>query len=639
MQAPRGPLPRLLEPLQYWPRTLRLIWAAAPGWTVAWLLLLVLQGLLPVVPVYLTRPIINGLVEAVQAGGAWPAIEPLLWLGALMFGAMGLIAAVQSLIGWVRTAQAELVQDHISALIHKQSAAVDLAFYEMPEYFDQLDRARSEANSRSLALLENGGSLIQNGITLVAMGALLIPFGLWLPVLLLLSTLPALLVVLATDRRYHEWWARVAPERRRVQYYDMVLTMSHFVAESRLFGLSSHFQAAFQALRRRLRGERLGLMRVQIMAQLGASLAAMVVAGATLAWMVWRTLQGQLTPGDLALFYQAFQRGEGLMRSLLSNAGQIYSNSLFLGNLFGFLALQPTVVDPPAPVAAPARLHQGIRFRGVTFQYPGSARPVFEQFDLTIPAGKVVAIVGANGAGKSTLIKLLCRFYDPAAGSIEFDGIDIRQLRLAELRRNISVLFQFPITYQATAAENIAMGDLTAAHDLPALEAAARAAGAHEIIAGLPQGYATPLGKWFTNGVELSGGEWQRIATARAFLRQAQVIALDEPTSFMDSWAEADWFERFRTLAHQRTGLIITHRFTIAMRADIIHVMDKGRIVESGTHHELVARGGLYAQSWASQMQASLSEKASPLDDTMLVAAVPAPVHPSDLPSARESLR
>ena len=240
----------------------------------------------------------------------------------------------------------------------------------------------------------------------------------------------------------------------------------------------------------------------------------------------------------------------------------------------------------------------------MTFRYPGGERTALQDFDLAIPTGKIMAIVGPNGAGKSTLVKLMCRFYDPQAGSIELDGIDIRRLAIEDLRRQITVLFQMPVSYYATAGQNIAMGDLPAKPRLADIEAAARGAGAHEIIARLPRGYDTQLGKWFADGTELSAGEWQRIALARAFLRQAPIVVLDEPTSFMDSWAEAKWLARFRKLVEGRTAVIITHRFTTAMQADMIHVMDEGQIVESGSHAELLAQAGLYAQSWRAQMQA-----------------------------------
>jgi ATP-binding cassette subfamily B protein len=292
------------------------------------------------------------------------------------------------------------------------------------------------------------------------------------------------------------------------------------------------------------------------------------------------------------------------VRSLLANVGHLYYNSLFLGNLFEFLALEPRVVDPPRPASSaktPAGLREGVRFRQVTFRYPGSPRAALHDFDLTIPAGQIVALVGPNGAGKSTLIKLLCRLYDPDAGRIEIDGIDLRDLEIDKVRGLITVLFQQPVHYNATVAENMALGTSGAAAR-PALEAAARAAGLEEVVSRLPRGYDTLLGKWFEAGAELSVGEWQRVALARAFLRQAPILLLDEPTSAMDSWAEAEWVGRFRTLAAGRTVLLITHRFTTAMRADRIHVLADGQVVESGTHDELLRQGGRYARSWAAQV-------------------------------------
>jgi ATP-binding cassette subfamily B protein len=448
------------------------------------------------------------------------------------------------------------------------------------------------------------GSLLQNGITLLAMSLVLVPYGLWLPVLLLGGTLPALWVVLHFTLRQHQWRLQTTPDERRIWYYDWLLTTGETAAEIRIFGLGGHFQTLYQALRRQLRRETLRLGGHQAAAELGASTIALLATGGALAWMIRQALQGRATLGDLALFYQAFQQGQRLMHTLLQNVGQLYANSLFLGNLFEFLALEPRVVDRADPLPVPAALSQGIRFEHVVFRYPGSQRPALADFSLAIPAGQLVALVGPNGAGKSTLIKLLCRFYDPEDGRITLDGIDLRDLAQDELRRRIAVLFQQPVHYNATAAENIALGELERGRD-PEIRAAARAAGADEIIARRPRGYEQLLGNWFESGTELSGGEWQRIALARAFLRQASIIALDEPTSALDPWAEADWLARFRTLAAGRTALFITHRFTTAMHADIFHVMDRGRIVESGGHRQLLAQGGRYAASWASQTRES----------------------------------
>ena len=590
--------------LSYFLRVFGLIWTAARGWTVAWGLLLVVQGLMPVALVYLTRPLVDGLAKTVGHGTSWDTVQPVLIVAVCIGSILLLTELLRVCLEWIGASQSELIQDHIIDLVHRKSASIDLAFYEMSDFYDHLYRARNDATNRPLAMLESSGSLVQNSITLLAMAAVLVPYGAWLPLALFFSTLPAFYVVLRSSQRYHDWWKGTTTERRRSQYLDAILTQAWYAGELRLFGLASHFRNASRELRRCLRKERLSLLKDQSVARVGAEAVALVISAGTIVWMVWRAFLGLATLGDIALFYQAFQRGQGLVRALLTNVGQIYTNSLFLANLFEFLDLESRIVDPPNPISVPSALKENIRFRNVTFRYPGTDRVALKDFNLTIPAGRSVAIVGANGAGKTTLLKLLCRFYDPESGSVELDGVDLRHLSLAELRRMITVMFQLPVPYQATARENISMGSLEAQDDLPAIQEAARCAGADQVIARLPKGYETLLGKWFAEGTELSAGEWQRVALARAYLRLAQIIILDEPTSFMDSWAEADWFERFRALARGRTAIIITHRLTIAMRADTIHVMKQGRIVESGNHEELLETNGLYAQSWRSQMEA-----------------------------------
>ena len=569
---------------------------------VAWMVLILLQGVLPAATVYLTRLVVDSLVAVVGVGISWDSIQTLLGPASLMAGVLVLTEFLRGASDWIRTAQSELVQDHVSALIHNQSIAIDFSCYESSDYNDQLNRAREGASGRSIALLENTGSLLQSSITLFAMAAILLPYGLWLPIVLLASALPAFYVVMRLNRMQYQWSQRTTTDRRRLQYYDVLLTHSAVAAELRLFNFGLYFQALYQKLRQRLRIEQLRLIQAQSLGRLGAGMLALLTSGAALAWMGQQVLLGRITLGDLALFYQAFNRGQGIVKALLNSVGQIYRNGLFVGNLFEFLQIKPQVVDPPQPQSVPAKLKQSIGFRHITFRYPGSETAVLEDFNLIIPAGKIVAIVGDNGAGKSTLIKLLCRFYDPEAGGIELDGVDIRRFAIEDLRRQFTVLFQFPITYQLTVAQNIGLGDLEADPNPTAIEVAAKGAGIHDKIMSLSQGYNSLLGKWFPGGTDLSGGEWQRLALARAFLRQAQLIILDEPTSAMDPWAEFDWLERFRAMANGRTAIVITHRFTLAMRADMIHVMRAGKIVESGSHDELLAEDGLYAQSWRSQM-------------------------------------
>jgi len=508
---------------------------------------------------------------------------------------------LRGVINWVRTAQAELVQDHIMGLIHRKSISADLAFYESPDFYDHLHRARDEAGRRPTVLLEKLGTVFQNGVTLIAMLGVLAGFGLWLPAALLLSTIPVLAVVLRYAVMQHQLRVTTTPIERRIWYYDWLLTAGETAPEVRLFLLGDYFEGAYRRLRHLLRGMRIALVRAQGLAELVAGASTLAVTAAACVWMVLKTLRGAISLGELALLYQAFQQGLRLARELLQNVGELYQNTLFLGNLFEFLALEPRVVSPAAPVPVPRRLHEGIRFENISFRYPDTQRLALRDFELFVPQGRVVAIVGPNGAGKSTLVKLLCRFYDPESGSITIDGTDLRNFAVDDLRQQITVLFQEPVHYNATVKENIEFGDLSKSCAAGLVRAAAEAAGAETFIRRLPNGYENLLGHWFDKGVELSVGEWQRLALARAFVRQAPIVILDEPTSAMDPWAEADWLRRFRDLAAGRTAVLITHRFTTAMLADQIHVMDEGRVLESGSHKELIARGGRYAEWWSAQ--------------------------------------
>jgi ATP-binding cassette, subfamily B, bacterial len=577
---------------------------AAGGWTLVWGMLLLVEGLFPVATVTLTRALVNRLIDALRAPDGWQTLRsafPVVAGFALVVLLWELVAVAAR---WVRMVQSELIEDHVADLIHRRSVEVDLAFYDSPQFYDHLHRARDDSGARSVALLETLGGLVQNAITLVAMLVVLIPFGPWLPLALVVTTLPALYVVANHASLEHRWWLANTETVRRGWYYDWLLVSDVTAMEMRLFGLGDHFRSHYQELRAHLRDTRKRLLRDRTVAEARAGIAAVTMGGLAGLWMFWKTIQGLLTLGDLALAYQAFQQGQGMARTLLSHLGQLYTNVLYLGSLFEFLSLEPRVRDCAEPRSLEAPLRQGIRFQGVAFRYPRGDRDALVDVDFVAPAGKIAAVVGPNGSGKSTILKLLCRFYDPDAGKITIDGVDLKSIRLEDYRRNLAVVLQQPVRFNATAGENIAYGDVRRSGDDERVHAAASAAGAAEIIGRLSNGYDTPLGNWFDGGNELSVGEWQRVALARALYRQGSVLLLDEPTSAMDSWAEAEWLSRLPSLAAGRTTLLVTHRFAVAMRADVIHVVVDGRIVESGSHEMLVARGGLYARSWAAQTAA-----------------------------------
>ena len=587
--------------LPYLPRALRLVWSAAPRWTAAWLFLLVGQGLLPVALVYLTRIVVDRLTLVAGTGASWEALRGVLLPGGLMASLILLSEALRAGARLVRTAQADRVRDYISGLIHEHSIAADLAQFESPEYHDQLYRARTDSHERPVALVQNLGALMQNALTLAAMALVLIQFGWWVPLVLVASTAPALAVVARHAVRRHRWSVSSTPDSRRTWYYDWLLCTRETAPEIRIFDLGPRFSDAFQRIRDRLRSQRLELSRSEALSEMAAAGFALTTTGALLVWMVTRTVSGAVTLGGLAMFLQAFVQGQKLTRSLLETVGQTWANMLFLENLFGFLAVEPGISDPSQPVAAPSDRPPEIRVRRVSFAYPDARAPVFSDLDLEVPAGSVAALLGANGAGKSTLFKLLCRLYDPQSGVVEIGGVDLRDIPIAEVRQLVTVLFQEPVHFSETVRRNITLGEAHREATRAALDAAVVAAGAGGIVTRLPDGLDTILGTWFAGGAELSVGEWQRIALARAILRPSPVLLLDEPTSSMDSWAESAWVRNLGRLADNRTVILITHRLTTAMHADRIHIMDEGRVVESGSHLELLQADGAYKAAWVAQ--------------------------------------
>ncbi len=596
------------------PRTIALVWNAAPGWNLAWLILLVTQSVVPVGLVYLTRVLVNGLTAAVGRGLAWDNIRGPIITAAFMGGLTLLGLGLQSLTGWISAVQSETVRDGLARRIHAQSIVIDYRYFEDPDFYDRLHRARVSGAELPLAQTAALGNIFQSGLTLIAMTAVLFRYGPWIPLALLVGTAPALFIVVHNSRRLYLWSRKSTPAQRRVWYYDWLLTSRENAAELRQFGLGGCWNAAYESQRAVLRTERIALAKRQAVGQFAAGTTGLAAGGAALAWMGRGAMRGALSLGDIALFAQAFNQGQSLVRTLLQNAGQMYANLLYLGDFFEFLDLEPgkkirppvdsgaAVITAATALPAPSALDLqpvGLRLENISFTYPGSKKPAIQGLTLDLEAGKVTAVVGENGAGKSTLNKLITRLHEPSEWRILWNGRDIREFSGDEIRERTTVLLQIPMQYQENAATNIRLGRLGA--DSAAVGEAAKAAGAADFIERLPRGYETPLGRMFDGGVELSTGEWQKLALARALVRPAPLLLLDEPTSALDAWAEAVWYTRLRRALAGRTMLLITHRLTTAQRADFIGVMSEGRIVEFGTHAGLLASGGRYAEAWASQ--------------------------------------
>lgn len=584
---------KFIAEMRHLPATLRMVRIAAPRWALAWIGLLVVQGLLPVPVAYLSRSLVNSIVANVRDPAS--SFAPTLMLAALMAALFLASEAIQAAITWVKLCQSERLWDHVVTTIQQKSTSLQMACYDSPAFYDRIHRVREEGPGRALDLIESMGSILQNSLTLAAMFAIILPYGLWPALWLIVGTLPAVYLAATQTMAQYELRLRHTEDTRRAWYYDGVLTARETAAEVRTFGLGPYLRSRYADLSARMRRDRERLALRQAYGEGAAGMAGLAATGVVLMAFLGRARTGAATLGDLAFFYQAFQNGLRMMRALLAQAAKVYSSSLFLGDYFEFL-------DLPAETAAagpcPINVKGEIEFRSVTFTYPGAAVPAVHDLDLTIPASQKVAIVGMNGAGKTTLIRLLCRFYEPDAGAITLDGTPINGMPIDQLRRQVSALFQEPVRYAATARENIWFGDVAASPDDPRLQVAAKRAAADVVIEKLPASYDTPLGRSFPGGVELSHGEWQRLALARAYLRDSPVIVLDEPTSAMDPWAEFDWLQRFRYAAAKKTVVIITHRFSTAMQADVIHLMKDGRIHESGSHQQLVALNGEYARAW-----------------------------------------
>jgi len=593
-----------LGALRTLPPFLALIWRTSPGLTASSLALRLIRALLPVATLFVGKLIIDEVVHLPQQPGhptdaaGWFASGLLLRLALLIAAELGLAVSTDVLgrvVSLVDALLSERFTNASSIRLMQHAATLDLKNFEDSEIQDKLDRARRQIGGRTTLISQMFGQA-QDVVTVVGFAAGLAAYAPWLILLLLLALIPAFLGEAHFNAQgYALSFARTA-ERRELDYVRLTGASTDAAKEVKIFGLNGFLIERYRQLSEAMQQEnrRLAVRR----AGWGGALAALGTVGyyVAYAYLAWRTLGGGFSIGDLTFLAGSFLQLRGLLEGLLSGFSNLAGQAFYLDDLFSFFEVVPEIQSPAHPRPFPATVGAGFVFEGVGFRYPGTGRWAVRNLDFTLHAGETLALVGENGAGKTTLVKLLARLYDPDEGRILLDGHDIREYDLDQLRGSMGVIFQDFVRYYLTAADNIAVGRIEARDDRGRIEAAARRGLADDVIGRLPRGYEQMIGRWFRGGVELSGGEWQKIAIARAYMRDARVLILDEPTAALDARSEFEVFQRFKELRAGRTAVLISHRFSSVRMADRILVMAGGEIEASGTHEALLAQQGRYAE-------------------------------------------
>lgn len=593
---------------EFYPRCLNLVWHASRWYAVCAFALSILNSIVPVAQVWISKVVIDTVVESIGEDSGTIAID---WLE--MLSPIGAILAVWMIGGICQSALQTLlgqvgqqVRNHTQALIFRKASELDMAFFENPDFYDEMEKARSEgyrANNLAVLTVE----VVSSSISTIAMLSLLLQLH-WAAVpILVLSTLPQVIVGGYFAGRRFALEGAVTRSRRLADYLSRLLGSREAVKEVRIFGLHEALLRRFTGYWRRFVKESTTLRFRQEKLSFLFGLLSMAGTAAIWGYAAVRAVGRHITVGDVALVFQAAERSRSGLISLFSNLGRFYEHTIFAGNLFRFLDLEPSSVDgalaptPATPAPVPKSIKNGIEFRNVSFRYPGSDRFILKNVSFTLRAGQSAAIVGENGAGKTTLVKLLARFYDPTEGVILLDGRDLRDHDPKDLHRHIGVIFQDYVRYDLSARENIGFGQVDLLEDSEKIAEAARKGGAADVVGKLPRGLDTILGRTLDEGIDLSGGEWQKVALSRAFMRRAQVLILDEPTAALDAFAEYELHRQFAKLTTGKMTIFISHRFSTVRIARHILILKDGQLVEEGSHAELMAGEGLYAEMFNTQ--------------------------------------